>query len=314
MTHDDKLKPGPAAEGTSEQDQTAQPKFGDESYQEPKYQTFKRLLRNPGAVIGGIVMVTLIFSAVFAQYIMPHDPFKPSAMLALQPPQSGHWLGTDNLGRDLLSRIILGSQWSLRVGLIAVGISAGVGIPVGLLAGYAGGHIDALISRLVEVMMAIPGILLAMGIIAILGPGVGNVMIAVGIGGVPRYVRVVRAAVLSARENVYVEAARALGCSDIRIMFKHVLPNVLAPAIVLSTIQVATAILAASSLGFLGLGAQPPIPEWGALLSQARAFMRTAWWLTAFPGMAIMIAVLSMNLVGDGLRDALDPRLRGEGR
>lgn len=256
-------------------------------------------------------MTTLILSAVFAGQIMPHDPFKPNPAIALTPPRSTHWMGTDNLGRDMLSRIILGGRWSLRVGLIAVAISATIGIPTGLLAGHTGGLVDSLISRAIEVLMAIPGVLLAIAIIAMLGPGTGNIMLAVGIAGIPRYVRLVRSSVLAARENAYVEAARTLGCSETRIMFRHILPNVVAPAIVLTSIEVASAILAASSLGFLGLGAQPPIPEWGALLSQARAFMRTAWWLTAFPGMAIMLTVLSMNLIGDGLRDALDPRLRG---
>jgi peptide/nickel transport system permease protein len=260
-----------------------------------------------------MIITVLIFSAMFANQIMPHDPFKPDPAIVLAPPHAGYWMGTDNLGRDMLSRIILGGQWSLGVGLIAVSISATVGIPTGLLAGYSGGRVDWIISRAIEVLMAIPGVLLAIAVIAILGPGTGNVMLAVGIAGIPRYVRLVRSSVLSARGNVYVEAARGLGCSEIRVMFRHVLPNVVAPAIVLSSIDVASAILAASSLGFLGLGAQPPIPEWGALLSQARAFMRTAWWLTAFPGTAIMLTVLSINLVGDGLRDALDPRLRGEG-
>lgn len=285
-----------------------------QEYLGPRFQALRMLLRSPGAVAGIIVMTALIFSAAFANYIMPHDPFKPNPAIVLMPPRAGHWMGTDNLGRDMLSRIILGGQWSLRVGLIAVGISATVGIPTGLLAGYSGGLVDSLISRAIEVLMAIPGVLLAVAIIAMLGPGTGNVMLAVGIAGIPRYVRLVRSSVLSARENAYVEAARALGCSENRVMFRHVLPNVVSPAIVLSSIEVATATLAASSLGFLGLGAQPPIPEWGALLSQARASMRTAWWLTAFPGMAIMLTVLSMNLIGDGLRDALDPRLRGEGR
>jgi peptide/nickel transport system permease protein len=281
---------------------------------DPRFQSLRTLLHNPGGLAGIIVMTVLILSAVLADYVMPHDPFKPNPAMALAPPGARHWMGTDNLGRDMLSRIILGGQWSLRVGLIAVGISASVGIPGGLLAGYSGGLIDSLISRAIEVLMAIPGVLLAIAIIAVLGPGMGIVMLAVGIAGIPRFVRLVRSSVLAARENTYVEAARALGCSETRIMFRHVLPNVVALAIVLASIEVAGAILAASSLGFLGLGAQPPIPEWGALLSQARAFMRTAWWLTAFPGMAIMLTVLSMNLIGDGVRDALDPSLRRIGQ
>ncbi|HEV8354851.1 MAG TPA: ABC transporter permease [bacterium] len=271
------------------------------------------LLQNPGAVAGLVIIGALILSAAFANHVVPHDPFKPDPTIVLMPPRVGHWMGTDNLGRDMLSRIILGGRWSLSVGLIAVCISASVGLPLGLLAGYSGVLVDTLISRGIEVVMAIPGVLLAIAVIAVLGPGSWNVMLAVGIAGIPRYVRLIRSSVLSAREDAYVEAARGLGCSEPRVMFRHILPNIVAPTIVLGSIDVAAAILAASSLGFLGFGAQPPIPEWGALLSQARAFMRTAWWLTAFPGMAIMLTVLSMNLIGDGLRDALDPRLRREG-
>jgi peptide/nickel transport system permease protein len=278
------------------------------------YETLQRVLENRGARIGFVILCLLIIMSIFAEQIMPYDPFKPDQTVALKPPMKGHWFGTDNLGRDMLSRVIMGSRWSLRVGLIAVGISMTIGVPLGVIAGYWGRGIDMVISRAVEVLMAFPNILLAMAIVAILGPGQENVMIAVGISGVPRYIRVVRACVLGLRDISFVEAARAEGCTDIFIMGKHILPNVLSPIIVLSTLQVAGSILAASSLGFLGLGAQPPIPEWGALLSSARAWMRAAWWLTAFPGLAIMMAVIAMNQLGDGLRDALDPHLRGEGR
>jgi peptide/nickel transport system permease protein len=276
-----------------------------------KSETAQRLFRNRGAIFGALVLTSLILMMIFAWQIMPYDPYKPDGQSSLQPPSRNHLLGTDNLGRDLLSRIILGSRWSLRVGVIATSVSALIGVPLGLLAGYRGGRVDMIISRAIEVLMAFPGILLALCVVAILGRGVNNVMIAVGIGGMPRYVRVVRSAVLNQRETAYVEAARAGGFSDMRIMFRHVLPNVLSSVIVLSTLQVASSILAASSLGFLGLGAQPPDPEWGALLASARAWMRSAWWMTIFPGTFIMLTVLSMNLLGDGLRDALDPRLRG---
>jgi len=275
----------------------------------PRARIMAKLVENRGAMIGAGIMCCLLLMSVFAYLVMPYDPFETNPRSALQPPTSQHWMGTDNLGRDVLSRLILGSRWSLRVGLIAVGVSALIGVPLGLVAGYSGKTVDAWISRGVEVLMAIPAILLALGIVAILGPGAGNIMIAVGVTGVPRYARVVRASVLSARENTYVEAARAAGSPGIQIMARHILPNVLSPVIVISTIQIAGAILSASSLGFLGLGAQPPIPEWGEMLSSARSFMRTAWWLTLFPGIAIMLSVLSMNLLGDGLRDALDPRL-----
>jgi peptide/nickel transport system permease protein len=279
----------------------------------PGSEALLRLLRNRGAVIGGILLTGLTLMAIFAWQLVPYDPFKPNAAVALRPPMPGHPFGTDNLGRDLLSRVILGSRWSLKVGVIAVVISTLIGVPLGLLSGYAGGAVDMVISRGIEVLMAFPNILLAMAIVAVLGPGVNNVMIAVGVSGMPRYVRVVRSAVLAERETAYVEAARVGGFSNPRVMFRHILPNVMAPVVVLGTLEVAGAILAASSLGYLGLGAQPPDPEWGALLAGARAFMRSAWWLTVFPGLFIMISVLSMNMLGDGLRDALDPRLRGEG-
>jgi peptide/nickel transport system permease protein len=271
---------------------------------------WQRLMRNIGARIGLVLVFLLVLVAVFAQYVSPYDPFKTDPELSMNPPSREHLCGTDNLGRDLLSRIIYGSRISLWVGIVATGVSVVVGVPFGLAAGYFGGKWDAMIMHLVEVLLAFPGILLALAIIAILGPNLVNVMIAVGIGGIPRYVRMVRGSVLVARELPYVEAAKTLGCQDSRVMFRHVLPNVLAPVIILTTLEVAGAILSASSLSFLGLGAQPPSPEWGALLSSARSFMRTAWWLTSFPGLAIMITVLSINLLGDGLRDALDPRLK----
>jgi peptide/nickel transport system permease protein len=228
----------------------------------------------------------------------------------LQPPNARHWLGTDVLGRDLFTRILFGARTSLQTGLISVTIAVAIGVPLGLVSGFYGGLVDRLLMRLVDLMLTFPGILLALVIIAILGPDLFHAMLAVGISASPTYARVVRATVLSAKEQVYVEAARAIGCVNARIMLRHILPNTLASIIVLATLGVAGAIIAAAALSYLGLGARPPEPEWGALLSEGRNYLRVAWWMTTFPGLAIMTAVLSINLVGDGLRDALDPRLR----
>lgn len=266
--------------------------------------------RNRGALIGLALLLVLVALALLAPMIAPYNPIKQSAAEVLEPPSRAHWLGTDQYGRDILSRVLIGARLSLRVGLVSVAIAAVCGSVLGLLAGYYGGLADTVIMRIIDVKLAFPGILLAMAIVAVLGPSLVNLMIAVGIGGIPTYTRVVRASVLSAKELLYVLAARATGCPDRRIMFLHILPNVLAPVIVLSTLSIAGAILAASGLSFIGLGAQPPTPEWGAMLSTGRQFLRDAWWMTTFPGLAIMLTVMSINLVGDGLRDALDPRLR----
>ena len=266
--------------------------------------------RNRGALLGLALLLVLAGLALLAPAIAPYNPIKQSAAEVLEPPSRAHWFGTDQYGRDILSRVLIGARLSLRVGLVSVAIAAACGSVLGLLAGYYGGLADTVIMRLIDVKLAFPGILLAMAIVAVLGPSLVNLMIAVGIGGIPTYTRVVRASVLSGKELLYVLAARATGCPDRCIMFLHILPNVLAPVIVLSTLSIAGAILAASGLSFIGLGAQPPTPEWGAMLSTGRQFLRDAWWMTTFPGLAIMVTVMSINLVGDGLRDALDPRLR----
>ncbi|MBW6457458.1 MAG: ABC transporter permease [Trueperaceae bacterium] len=272
--------------------------------------SLRRLTKNVGAMVGLVVIVALVLVAVFAPSLAPHPPNRQNPLKSLQAPSAEHRLGTDQFGRDILSRLIYGTRVSLRVGLIAVGIAALIGVPFGLIAGYYGGWLDMLISRVVDLMLAFPGILLALVIVSILGPSLFNVMVAVGIAASPNYARVVRGSVLAAKENVYVESARAVGARVRGILVRHILPNILAPVIVLATLGTAGAILSAAALSFLGLGAQPPTAEWGAMLSEGRNYMRLAWWVTTFPGLAIMVTVLAVNLLGDGLRDSLDVRMR----
>ena len=270
----------------------------------------RQLRRNRGALIGLILVVLEVIISLTAQWIAPYDPLEQVVADALRPPSLEHWMGTDDVGRDILSRIIHGSQISLRVGLISVSIAGVVGVLLGMTAGYYGKWFDDVVMRLIDILLAFPGILLALTIIAILGPGLFNVMIAVGIGAIPSYTRVARGSTLSVRERDYVMSARVVGCSDARIILRYILPNVLPSIVVLATLGVAGAILTASGLSFLGLGAQPPTPEWGAMLTSGRTYLRQAWWFATFPGLAIMLTVLCINLFGDGLRDALDPKLR----
>jgi len=248
--------------------------------------------------------------AVLAPYIVSYPPTRPFPAEALQAPDAGHWMGTDEIGRDIFSRIVAGAGVSLQVGIMASSISLFFGVVLGLLAGYRSGWVGAVIMRLVDVMLAMPGLLLALAIVASLGPSLVNVMMGVGIASVPRFTRVMRGCVLTAKENVYVEAARVIGCGGTRIAVRHIQPNVFAPALVLATLNVGSAILTAAALSFLGMGAQPPTPEWGLMLAKGRDYLRTAWWISTFPGLAIMLTVLAVNMLGDGLRDALDPRLR----
>ncbi|MGQ0548249.1 MAG: ABC transporter permease [Armatimonadota bacterium] len=269
-----------------------------------------RLRRSRSAVLGGALLAGLIAAALAAPLLTPYEPLTMNPVDRLQPPNARHIFGTDVFGRDLATRILFGSRISLQTGLISVTIATLIGVPMGLVSGFYGGLVDRLLMRVVDLMLTFPGILLALIIIAILGPNLLNAMLAVGISASPTYARVVRAAVLSAKAQVYVEAARAIGCTNVRIMVRHILPNTIAPIIVLGTLGIAGAVIAAAALSYLGLGAQPPAPEWGALLSEGRNYLRVAWWITTFPGLAIMLAVLSINLLGDGLRDALDPRLR----
>jgi peptide/nickel transport system permease protein len=268
------------------------------------------LVRHRGALVGLAILATLAVLAVAAPWLSARDPIRTAPREALQPPGARFVLGSDQFGRDVASRVLHGARVSLLVGMISVSIAVGLGAPIGLVSGYYGGRLDALIMRVMDVMLAFPGILLALAIVSVLSPGLGNVMIAVGLSAVPGYARLVRATVLSAREHLYVEAARALGGRDGAILVRDILPNVVAPLIVTATLGLGGAILSAAALSFLGLGSQPPQPEWGRMLSEGRDYLREAWWISTFPGLGILLTVLAMNLVGDGLRDVLDPRLK----
>jgi peptide/nickel transport system permease protein len=268
------------------------------------------LVRHRGALVGLAILATLAVLAVAAPWLSARDPIRTAPREALQPPGARFVLGSDQFGRDVASRVLHGARVSLLVGVISVSIAVGLGAPIGLVSGYYGGRLDALIMRVMDVMLAFPGILLALAIVSVLSPGLGNVMIAVGLSAVPGYARLVRATVLSAREHLYVEAARALGGRDGAILVRDILPNVVAPLIVTATLGLGGAILSAAALSFLGLGSQPPQPEWGRMLSEGRDYLREAWWISTFPGLGILLTVLAMNLVGDGLRDVLDPRLK----
>lgn len=271
---------------------------------------WKRLKRNKLAMVGLVIIAVLILTAIFADLIAPYPYAKQELKAALQVPSKAHIFGTDEFGRDIFSRIVYGSRISLEVGFIAVGISVVVGGFLGAIAGYYGNVIDNVIMRFVDILLSIPQILLAISIVAALGPGLINLMIAVGISSIPGYARIVRASVLSIKDQEFVEAAKAAGSSDIRIIFKHIIPNCLAPIIVQATLGVATAILTAAGLSFIGLGIQPPTPEWGSMLSGGRGYIRDYAYMTLFPGLAIMITILGLNILGDGLRDALDPKLK----
>jgi peptide/nickel transport system permease protein len=275
----------------------------------PFWNTVRRIRRHRGAVVGFWMLVVIIVAAVLAPWIAPYDPLRMTSGASLRPPSATHWFGTDQFGRDIFSRVLFGARISLTIGFASVGIAMFVGGFLGLVAGYFEGILGTLIMRVIDAMLAFPGILLALAIVATLGPGIVNVMIAVGISWIPSYTRVVRASVLSAKQNVYVEAAQAAGASSFRVILKHVVPNVFAPVIVLASLGLAGAIIAAAALSFLGMGAQPPTPEWGLILSQGRSFLRTAWWISTFPGLVIMVTVFAINLLGDGLQDALNPRL-----
>ncbi|MBO8138183.1 MAG: ABC transporter permease [Desulfotomaculum sp.] len=276
----------------------------------PVREFWRRLRKNKLAMASLVFLVGLTLVAIFAPYIAPYDPIDGVMSDSLQKPSSEHWLGTDELGRDILSRIIFGARISLRVGLLAVAIALSVGTVLGSIAGYFGGRIDNIIMRFMDVMLSFPSLLLAIAFMAALGKGVENAVIAISIVTMPEYARIVRGSVLSVKENEYVQAARAIGNKDAAIIFKHIMPNVIAPIIVRGTLGISTAILETAALGFLGLGVQPPDAEWGTMLGAGRSYMFNAPHLVMFPGIAITLTVMAFNLLGDGLRDALDPRLK----
>ena len=269
-----------------------------------------RLRRNKLAILGLIVLIVLVFTAIFAPWLAPYHFSTQNLMEAFEPPSWKHPLGTDDYGRDILSRIIYGARVSLQVGLFAVSLAMVFGGLLGAVAGYYGGRVDGVIMRFMDILLSIPQILLAIAIAAALGPGLLNLTIAVGIAALPTFARVVRGAVLSIAGHEYIEAAHCMGASDGWIIARHILPNCSAPIIVQSTLRVGQAILAAAALSFLGLGIQPPFPEWGGMLAATRGYVRDYAYMTIFPGLAIMITIMALNFLGDGLRDAMDPKLK----
>ena len=274
----------------------------------PARRALRRLSSRPSAMVGLAVVVFFVLLAVFAPWIAPYDPIATSWSAVRKAPSAAHWFGTDEIGRDVLSRVIFGAQASLLAGVVSVGIALACGVPIGLAAGYLGRWPDALISRMTDAMLATPFLILAIALAAFLGPSLTNAMIAIGISATPIFIRLTRAAVQSVKVEDYVEAARAVGNSHLRIAVRHVLPNVLPPLIVQATLTIAAAVIAEASLSFLGLGQQPPAPSWGSMLNTAKNYVEQAPWMAVWPGVSIFLLVLSFNLLGDGLRDALDPR------
>lgn len=270
----------------------------------------RRVARHRSGAAGAVLVLLFVLVGLLAPWLAPHDPLRGDLSRTREDPSPEHWLGTDELGRDVLSRIIWGARLTLRVGLIAVAIGLVFGVPLGLVSGYVGGTFDLLAQRLVDLLLAFPGVLLAIMIVAIMGTGLENVMIAVGVVSIPTYTRLVRGQVLALSTLPFLEAARALGQSQSLILLRHVLPNTLSPIIVQSTLQFATSILWAAGLSFLGLGAQAPAPEWGALIATGKTYLRSAPHLVIFPGLVISLTVMALSLFGDALRDALDPRER----
>jgi peptide/nickel transport system permease protein len=281
----------------------------------PMRDVVRRLLRHRGAVAGLVVILLFFAAALLAPLLSPYDPLAQDLNRRLQGPSSAHPLGTDDFGRDILSRVMYGARISLTVGFMSVGIAVVGGLLLGLVAGFYttgrwGRVIDIIIMRTSDILLAFPAVLLAIAIVTAFGPGLRNAMLAIAIIYLPRFIRIVRAAILVEKEHTYIEAGQALGMSHRRLLLRHLLPNVMSPVIVQATLGLAEAIIEAAALSFLGLGATPPTPEWGAMLSEGRSYLRLAPWVTFFPGMAIFLIVVSFNLLGDGLRDALDPRLR----
>ena len=275
-------------------------------------EVWRRLKKNKMAMIGLALVVFLILLAVFADFLFDYDSvvIKQNTAIRLQGPSAEHWFGTDEFGRDILARLVHGGRISLVVGVIAVAIALTIGGTLGAISGFFGGTVDMVISRLMDVLLAVPSLLLSITIVSALGPSILNLMIAIAVSSVPGYARIVRSSVMTVRDNEFVEAAKAIGANDAQIIASHILPNCLAPIIVQVSLKVASAILSTSGLSFLGLGVKAPTPEWGSMLSGGRAYLRNAPHLTVFPGLCIMLTILSLNLLGDGLRDALDPKLK----
>jgi peptide/nickel transport system permease protein len=281
----------------------------------PKQRLWRKFKRNPVGLMGGFILLIVIGGAIFADYLAPHEPDKQRLVSRFTPPfwvaggKATYPLGTDNVGRDIWSRIIHGSRISLVVGISAVGISLLIGVTLGLLSGFLGGRVDAVIMALVDIMLAFPQLILAFAMVAVLGPGIGNIILVLGLTGWERYARVVRAEVLALREREFVQAARAIGVPTPTIIVRHVLPNTFSSVIVMATLQIAQAILAEAALSFLGLGSGRTYPSWGQMIALGRDYINVAWWISTFPGLAILLTVLAINLVGDRIRDVLDPRV-----
>ena len=281
-----------------------------DALESPARRALRRLFKRKGAVFGLIVITTFIVLAVFAPLVVPYDPIATTWTLVRKAPSAQNWFGTDDLGRDVLTRVIFGARASLLAGAISVTIALSIGVPLGLLSGYRGGFIDALISRITDAMLACPFLILAIALAAFLGPSLSDAMIAIGISATPVFIRLTRGQVMSVKVEDYVEAARAMGNPRWRIALVHILPNIMPALLVQATLSIAAAIIAEAALSFLGLGQQPPAPSWGSMLNAAQRFLSNAPWMAIWPGLAIFLVVLSLNLVGDGLRDALDPRER----
>jgi peptide/nickel transport system permease protein len=271
---------------------------------------WQRFRQNRFAMAGAFVVVILFLLSFFAPLITPYDPSTIDAYHVLLPPSSVHWMGTDELGRDVFTRVVYGARISLKVGFVAVGIAISIGTLVGLLAGYYGGWVDSILMRFVDIMLCFPAFFLILAVIALLEPSIWYIMLIIGITGWMGVARLVRAEVLSVKERDFITAARSIGASNVRIIFRHILPNAAAPVLVAATLGVAGAILTESALSFLGIGVQPPTPSWGNILTSGKDYLEFAWWLSLFPGLAILVTVLAYNLLGEGIRDALDPRLQ----
>jgi len=278
--------------------------------EQPWRRALRRLVRRRGAIVGAAVVVLVTLVAIFAPWIAPYDPLATSWSAVRKAPSLAHLMGTDEIGRDVLSRVIFGARASLLAGVVSVSISVALGVPIGLLAGYVGGIVDGVLMRITDALLACPFLILAIALAAFLGPNLLNAMVAIGVSAMPAFIRLTRAQTLSTKVEDYVEAAKAVGNPHWRIVLRHILPNIIAPLMVQATLAIAAAIIAEASLSFLGLGQQPPEPSWGSMLNTAKSFLAQAPWMAWWPGLAIFVVVLSFNLLGDGLRDALDPRQR----